>query len=183
MISRFWFLLGAIGYGVFLSVVPVAEVSANGVVYPVWEHRVASSTLVMLTSPFPPSTGSLHIALQLDSIQGDGSAVDINTPIVLTISPGQGVYETESVLQPEELKLYAGALGQYHANVFIDRPGEWIFTVDLIVEGEEYRIVKELTLVEAQVPKVPLLTSAFAVLVFSSAYLAWWIRSRKRSVG
>ncbi len=110
VIAKFWVLVGAITYTAFLSALPAVEVSANGVARPVWEQAVGTATLVMLTSPFPPSTGSLHISLRLDSSNGDADIVDRDKPLVLTISPGEGVYQLGSEVKVEELTLYKGAL-------------------------------------------------------------------------
>ena len=182
MIFRVWFLLGSIICATVSLMIPVTQVSANGVVRPVWEQQIAGVTLIMRTSPFPLTTGPLHIALRLDPTFDDGDIAVIDTPVLLTISPGQVLSRSELVVKIEDLKLYKGALGQYHANVFIERSGEWIFTVDLVISGKEYTLGKMLVFEEAQLPKVPLLAITFVVLVFGSGYLAWWIRSRNKSV-
>jgi hypothetical protein len=181
VISGFWFLLSSIVYVAFLLVVPVSEISANGVVRPVWEERVGSSTLVMLTSPFPPTVGSLHVAVRLDPIDRSNAATHAETSILLTISPGQELLLAHLEPVVENLKLYQGVFDQYHANIFLDRPGEWIFTFELVVNDKTYRLSQSLMVVEAQIPKIPLLTIAVVVLVFTLGYLAWWIRSRKQS--
>ena len=179
MISGFWFLLSSIAYAAFLLLVPVSEISANGVVRPVWEERVGESTLVMLTSPFPPTVGSLHVAVRLDPIDRSKTVTHVGIPIFLTISPGQELLLDHLDPLVENLKLYQGVLGQYHANVFLDRPGEWIFMFELVLNDQTYRISQPLMVVEPQLPKIPLLTITVVILVFTLGYLAWWIRSRK----
>ena len=181
MISRFWALFGVIIYLTFFSFMPVLDVSANGVVRPVWEQDVGAATLVMLTSPFPPSTGSLHIAMQLEETQGNESIIKEEIPLFLTIAPGGGIAHTESAFKVEELRLYRGVLDQYHTNVFIDKAGNWVFTVDLVIGGDKHTVSREIVVVDAETPKIPLLTIAFVVIVFTLAYLAWWIRLRRKS--
>lgn len=181
MISRFSALFGVIICVTFFPVMSVLDVSANGVVQPIWEQDVGAATLVMLTSPFPPSTGSLHIAMELEEAQGSEIISKEEIPLFLTIAPSGGIDHTESAFKVEELRLYRGVLDQYHANVFIDKAGNWIFTVDLVIEGEKHRVSREIVVVDAEPPKVPLLTIAFAVIVFTLAYLAWWIRLRRKS--
>ena len=181
MISGFWFLLSSIAYVVFLILVPVSEISANGVARPIWEERVGESTLVMLTSPFPPAVGSLHVAVRLDPIDRSKIATHVGIPIFLTISPGQELLSDNLEPVVENLKLSQGTLGQYHANVFLDHPGEWIFMFELVLDDQTYHINQPLVVVETQLPKIPLLTITVVVLVFTLGYLAWWVRSRKRS--
>ena len=99
----------------------------------------------------------------------------VDIPIFLTISPGQELLLDHLDPVVENLKLYQlhqGVLGQYHANVFFDRPGEWIFMFELVLNDQTYCISQPIMVVEAQLLKIPLLTITLVILVFILGYLA-----------
>ena len=94
----------------------------------------------------------------------------VDIPIFLTIFPGQELLLDHLDPVVENLKLPQGVLGQYHANVFLDHPGEWIFMFELVLNDQTYRINQPLVVVETQLPKIPLLTITVVVLVFTLGY-------------